>query len=104
MGITTILFTVAGSITALGVIIAALKKSARLIRRIVHLTDELIGNPASDGLPGSPGISSRLAAIEYELKPNSGKSLRDKIDRLETWTIGHSLIHADLAEQRRVSN
>jgi HAMP domain-containing protein len=41
------------------------------------------GEPARPGVPGRAGIMERVAAIEGELKPNGGGSLRDSVNRLE---------------------
>ena len=101
MEIASILMTVAASLTALGVVLVAIKKVAAFVRREVHVVDEIIGVPDKDGLPGHPGISARLMAIEYELKPNGGKSLKDQIGRLEEWTVAHSLVHRDLNHKQR---
>ena len=101
MEIASILMTVAASLTALGVVLLAIKKIAAFVRRAVHVVDEIIGVPDRDGLPGHPGLSARLMAIEYELKPNGGHSLKDQIGRLEEWTVAHSLVHRELNQKQR---
>jgi hypothetical protein len=67
------------------------------VRKFVHLIDDWFGEPERDGVPGRPGVMKRLQdiddhgkrtdrrldAIEHELKPNSGHSLRDVVDRVE---------------------
>ncbi|TCO64395.1 hypothetical protein [Actinocrispum wychmicini] len=90
----------AGTIAALGAITALTKAIARLLRllrKLGHLADDLFGEPARDGVPARPGvmhrlhdietnardIAHRLDAIEAELRPNSGASLRDAVDRVE---------------------
>jgi len=103
MDLASVLMTVAACITALGVILVAIKRVARFVRSIIHLVDEVVGVPESDLLPGRPGIATRLSAIEYELKPNGGRSMKDQINRLEEWTTGHSLVHHDLNQKRRVN-
>lgn len=96
MDIASIIISTAAVLGALGVIMIAIKKAATFVRRVVHVVDVIVGTPGDDGLPGSPGIAVRLQAIEYELKPNSGKSMKDQINRLEEWTAAHSMIHKDL--------
>jgi len=64
------------------------------IRRIAERQDEFredwTGRPARPGRPAVPGVMERLAAIEarvtaveHEMRPNSGSSLRDAVDRVE---------------------
>lgn len=95
----SVLLSTSGVLVAVGIVWAAIRKSARGVRRMVHLVDEVIGKEGVGGQPGTLGLSARLAAIEYELKPNGGNSLADKINRLEVWTTGHSLVHAELNER-----
>lgn len=103
MDLASYLMTIAASITAIGVLIVATKKVAAFVRSVVHLVDEVVGVPESDLLPGHPGISARLSAIEYELKPNGGRSMKDQINRLEEWTAAHSMVHHDLNTKKRVN-
>lgn len=60
---------------------------ARALWRIIDSFDDFVedwkGVPARPGFPARPGVMERLAWIEHELKPNSGLSLRDAVDRLE---------------------
>lgn len=93
MHINDLLLPTAAIITALTVIVVAVRKVGGFFRRMVHLFDEILGKESHDGLPASPGLSARIAAIEAEFKPNSGSSLRDQVDRLERWTIYHSANH-----------
>lgn len=95
----TWLLSTSAVLVALGVIIAAVRKTALFLRRTVHVVDIIVGKEGIGGEPGTLGLSARLAAIEYELKPNGGNSLADKINRLEVWTTGHSLVHAELNER-----
>lgn len=50
------------------------------IRKVGAFMDAWAGEPARDGLPARPGVTDRLTAIEHELKPNGGDSLRDAVN------------------------
>ena len=68
-----------------------------LVRGLTHVVDDWVGEPARDGVDERPGViaslailrdttadlDKRLAAVEHELHPNSGTSLRDAVDRIE---------------------
>lgn len=70
----------------------------RWLRPLVHgvsqFLDDWNGEPERPGItPARPGVmvrlrqyDARLAAIEHELHPNAGKSLRDAVDRVEAQT------------------
>lgn len=57
-------------------------------RRLVHLIDDIAGEPAHGDQPARPGLMARLANIESrltvleELRPNGGSSIKDKVDQL----------------------
>lgn len=95
----SVLISIAAGVTAAGVILVALKKTANFIRRVVHLMDAFLGTPGGNGLEPTPGMLERVANIEAELKPNGGSSLRDSVNRLEAWTTAHSLVHADMDQR-----
>jgi hypothetical protein len=73
------------------------RRVAGWLRRLVHLADDLLGEPERDGVPARPGLMQRLAntedglahvterveAVDHELRRNSGESLRDAVDRVE---------------------
>lgn len=91
---------VALAILAIGGAIALIGKAIRwmitTLRRLGHLADDLLGEPERDDHPGRPGLMGRLAAldgrigaidarlsrVEAELKPDHGRSLRDRIDTI----------------------
>jgi hypothetical protein len=55
----------------------------RIIKRVDEFIDDWNGTEERPGHPARPGVMARLEWIEHELKPNSGKSLRDSVDRIE---------------------
>ncbi|MDG9705534.1 hypothetical protein [Streptomyces sp. DH37] len=77
--------------------VAALR---RLIRRIDYLVDDWTGTPARPGVPARPGamerigsieetmgrMDERLQVVEHEVRPNSGRSMRDAVDRVDRRT------------------
>lgn len=70
-------------ITAAGLVI---KRVAPGVRRIVHLTDDLIGEPDRPGVPGRPGVMERLHQLDErtaELHPNGGGSIKDQVTRID---------------------
>jgi len=76
---------------------------ARIARRIDEVVDDWHGESARPGVPARPGVMERLeriegatarieplaggvAAIEHELHPNGGDSLRDAVNRVDLRT------------------
>jgi hypothetical protein len=51
------------------------------------------GELARPGVDGRDGVMVRLAAIEGELKPNGGGSMRDAVNRLGTDMRAHLASH-----------
>ncbi|QFR00706.1 hypothetical protein F9278_36105 [Streptomyces phaeolivaceus] len=65
----------------------------RIVDRLDDLADDWNGTPARPGVLARPGVMARLhgieervAAVEHELQPNSGASLRDAVDRVDRRT------------------
>lgn len=54
-----------------------------LINRVDQFLEDWIGVPDRPGVPGRRGVMERLEWVEHELKPNSGTSLRDAVNRVE---------------------
>lgn len=52
-----------------------------LVRKLGHFLDDVAGEPERPGVPARPGLMERIGRIEHEVFPNSGKSLRDAVDR-----------------------
>ncbi|MGK5529373.1 hypothetical protein [Streptomyces sp. URMC 129] len=80
---------------------------ARLIARVDEVVDDWRGSPERPGVPARPGVLERIAgieermcqlldrvarvesqaaAIEHELHPNGGSSLRDAVNRVDART------------------
>ncbi|MCG6499180.1 hypothetical protein [Kitasatospora sp. A2-31] len=78
---------------ALGLIWRATRGVRRLAAKVEEVVDDWTGVPDRPGVPGRPGVMARLdtiehriAAVEHELHPNSGASLRDAVDRVDQRT------------------
>ena len=65
------------------VVVGLIKKVWPLLRKLGDFLDDVAGEPARPGVPARAGLMERVQRIEYELFPNSGKSMRDQIDRME---------------------
>jgi len=84
------LMTIAAAITAIGVISVGLYKATKLVKRFIHFLDDYFGEEPRPGFDGRPGMQERLRLIEkeiecisYEMKPNSGSSIKDAVGRIE---------------------
>ena len=82
-----------------------LRSAWRIVRRAGRFLDEYFGEPPHDGVAATPGVMARLGSIEAtidrvvaETTPNSGKSLRDAVGRIESDV---TLIKTDQTELRR---
>jgi hypothetical protein len=80
----------AATITAIGVIGVGLHKATKLTKRFIHFLDDYFGEEARPGFDGRPGMQERLSYMEseiscisYEMRPNSGSSIKDAINRIE---------------------
>lgn len=73
-------------VVALCLIWLAVRRMAPGIRRIVHLVDDLTGEPERPGVPARPGVMERLQQLDdrtAELKPNGGSSIKDQVNRID---------------------
>jgi hypothetical protein len=98
------LLITASIVTAATVVIIALLKSGKFIKKVIHFFDDFLGEEERAGVPARPGFSERMskmekciekvderlstieykvASIDKELQPNSGLSARDAINRIE---------------------
>ncbi|MDH6141170.1 Flp pilus assembly protein TadB [Kitasatospora sp. GP30] len=82
------------AVTAVAGVIALVWRLTRRMRQLMvrlgEFVDDWTGIPSRPGVPGHEGvmarlggIEDRLTAVEHELHPNSGGSLRDALDRVE---------------------
>ncbi|WP_043471037.1 hypothetical protein [Kitasatospora sp. MBT66] len=79
---------------ALGLLWRATRGARRLAQRVEDVVDDWTGTDDRPGVPGRPGVMARLdkiehklVAVEHELHPNSGASLRDAVDRVDRRTV-----------------
>ena len=84
------LIMLAATVTAIGVIGVGLHKTTKLVKRFIHFLDDYFGEEARPGFDGRPGMQERLSYMEseiscisYEMRPNSGSSIKDAINRIE---------------------
>jgi len=80
----------AATVTAIGVIAVGIRKATLLVKRFIHFLDDYFGEEERPGFPGRPGMQERMRIIEqelkcvsYEMRPNSGTSIKDAIARIE---------------------
>ena len=71
-------------ILGIGVLVAAGVKGWKVIKRLNHFLDDVMGEEARPGVPARPGLMERVMRVEHELFPNSGASLRDQTNRIES--------------------
>jgi len=84
------LMMLAATVTAIGVVGLGLHKAIKLTKRFIHFLDDYFGEEERPGFPGRPGMQERLRMLEfelqtisYEMKPNSGTSMKDAVNRIE---------------------
>lgn len=90
MTITQYVILTATIITSVTAIIIGINKVSQLTKRFVHFLDDYFGEEERPGFQGRPGMQERLRNLEeevktisYEMKPNSGSSIKDAINRIE---------------------
>ncbi len=69
-----------------GLVTAALKLRRAIIpllEKIRNFFDDWEGSPERPGVKAEPGVMERLSQLEYQLYPNHGSSMYDKIVRIE---------------------
>ncbi|MDH6111159.1 hypothetical protein P3T36_003183 [Kitasatospora sp. MAP12-15] len=84
----------AGLAAAAGLLWRLTRGLRRSMRRVDEFVDDWNGTtgrpgvaPAHEGVMARlGGIETRLTAVEHELRPNSGSSMRDAIDRVDERT------------------
>jgi hypothetical protein len=75
--------TIVGALGILSALFIAARRLAGGIRRVSHFFDDWFGEEDRPGVKGRAGVMDRIASIEHELRPNSGQSLRDRVDLIE---------------------
>jgi len=90
MELAQIILSIAGTLGGITVIIVTGGKISKSFKRFIHFLDDYFGEEARPGFSGRPGMQERLRKIEedvdhisYEMKPNSGSSIKDAINRIE---------------------
>ncbi|MBB6172166.1 ubiquinone biosynthesis protein UbiJ [Nocardiopsis mwathae] len=80
----------AGAVAAVGAFAMGARRVGRMVRRVVHLVDDLAGEPERAGVEARPGLMERVAALEerveevrHEVQHNNGGSLKDAVKRTE---------------------
>ncbi|MFS0697817.1 hypothetical protein [Streptomyces nitrosporeus] len=83
----------AAIVAALGLLWRLTRGVRQIVGRVDEFVDDWNGTPGRPGTPARPGVMARLAgietrlgAVEHELHPNSGSSLRDAVDRVDART------------------
>lgn len=71
----------------------------KIFRKIDQVWVDFIGTPGRPGVKRQPGVMERLATLEemrsmvkdvhHELAENSGSTVRDKVDQINTAVRGH---------------
>jgi hypothetical protein len=85
------LILVAGALVVIGKGVRWVFSTLNMIREFL---EDWRGEEARPGYHKRPGVMERLVSLEeqvgavkHELKPNSGTSLRDAVDRIEVHTV-----------------
>ena len=80
----------AATVAAITVVGVGVHKATVLTKRFIHFLDDYFGEEERPGFQGRPGMQERMRIIEqelrhisYEMKPNSGTSIKDAINRIE---------------------
>ncbi|MEU7911302.1 hypothetical protein [Microbispora bryophytorum] len=112
-----VILTAAGVIVLLAAAASALyvlvvkpgRKLSHIAEKFGEFWDDWNGVEERPGVPGRPGVMVRLAAIDEQLRPNHGTSLRDAVNRTESGVrrvedalAAHLTEHRLAAAQQRV--
>lgn len=96
------LISAIGGLTAWGI-----RVLYRILRQLIHFSDDWKGQPEHDGLPARPGVMARLSSVEEllervhaETQADHGTSLRDVVNRTAADVTGikqeQQAVRADL--------
>jgi len=84
------LMMLAATVAAITVVGVGVHKATVLTKRFIHFLDDYFGEEERPGFQGRPGMQERMRIIEqelrhisYEMRPNSGTSIKDAINRIE---------------------
>ena len=69
---------------AFALIVRSVRGITKMVKKIDEFMEDWNGIDDRPGRNGRPGVMQRLVSIEHELRPNSGESLRDAINRIES--------------------
>lgn len=84
--------TVVVILAAVSAVLVFLVRVFRGVRKFGQFLDDWNGEPATSGQPARRGVLDRLAAIEYQVHPNSGASMADRIEETQSATeLAHLL-------------
>jgi len=78
----SVLVTVGVACTAALAVVAFMRWVLPAVRKMVHLVDDLAGQPARPGVPAQPGVMERLATIETQQRADL--TVRARLDRIES--------------------
>ncbi|MEV6344116.1 hypothetical protein [Actinoplanes sp. NPDC051851] len=88
---------VAGAVVAVAAMLSVANKALRSLRRLGHLADEVLGDGKKPGWgqriesleTGQVELTKLVKGIDHEVRPNSGGSMRDAVDRIAQATGAH---------------
>lgn len=89
-------------VTIIGGAAAVLRKPITAVRRVFrfldNFRDDWDGVPDRPGVPGRSGVMVRLKAIEAEVRPNGGGSIKDAVNAIRA-DVGAARTEAQAAHQ-----
>lgn len=87
----------AAAVAAIGLLAFIARYLHRASRGLRQMLDDWRGEPGRPGVPARPGVmerlgsfDTRLSAIEAEVSPNGGASMRDAVARVHLATTGRA--------------
>lgn len=87
---------VGGVLFVVGLVVKAWKAVRPVWTGVREFLEDWRGEPGRPGVPARAGVMERLetteqklTAIDHELHPNSGSSLRDRVDQINQTLVDH---------------